>query len=73
MKNEAIVVAKTELRNYDIPCEVSNTGKGHYRVQFQIKGKTYNTFISKSPSDRRELQNTRGNIRRMLRDAGVLR
>ena len=50
--------------------EVRFLGSGHYRIKYQIGGRTLATVAPYSPSDHRALKNFRADLRRSIRAEG---
>jgi hypothetical protein len=49
------------------PTEVKVSGKGHYKIYFNLCGKSRFIVCANSPSDWRAKRNSRGVVRRILR------
>lgn len=61
-----------DLRNAGIKPEISRTGSGHMRFDFEAAGKSYFILTSWTPSDHRATLNARARIRKILRATGML-
>lgn len=61
-----------DLRNAGIKPEISRTGSGHMRIDFEAGGQPQFILTSWTPSDHRSTLNARARIRKILRTTGML-
>ena len=71
--NPCLEIARTELKRVGIrDVEVAHGGK-HPQLRFRINGGPLHVFaVPGSPSDWRSAENTKHELRRLLRELGVL-
>ena len=73
MRNDCIDVALAELEATGIRDVIIAHGGKHPQLQFKINGGPLRVFaVSGTPSDHRSAANTRRDLRKLLREAGVL-
>jgi hypothetical protein len=73
MRNRCIEVALAELEAVGIRDVVVAHGSKHPQLRFKINGGPLHIFtVPSTPSDRRSPANTRRDLRKLLREAGVL-
>jgi hypothetical protein len=73
MRNDCIDAAIAELEANGIRDVVIAHGGKHPQLRFKINGGAQHIFaVSGTPSDHRSAANTRRDLRKLLRDAGVL-
>jgi hypothetical protein len=73
MRTRCIEVALAELEAVGIRDVVVAHGSKHPQLRFKINGGPLHVFaVPGTPSDHRSPANTRRDLRRLLRDAGVL-
>ena len=53
------------------PTEVKVSGKGHFKIYFNLCGKSRFIMCANSPSDWRAEQNNRSLVRRILRQGAI--
>jgi hypothetical protein len=73
MKNDCLDIALAELEAAGIRDVVIARGSKHPQLQFKINGGPLRIFaVPGTPSDHRSPANTRRDLRRLLREVGVL-
>jgi hypothetical protein len=73
MRNDCIDVALEELESVGVRDITVARGSKHPQLQFRINGGSLRVFpVPGTPSDHRSAANTRRDLRKLLREAGVL-
>ena len=72
MRNECLAVALDELHEAGIHDISHANGGKHYQIRWGANGATRAYTLPNTPSDHRSAANCRADIRRMLREDGML-